>query len=159
MNTVTLTTRSGRRIMSADSLMNAMLVFVPLTLVSELLGLGPILVFACAALSCVPLSYRLGQATESLGTRLGPVSGGLLNATFGNAAELIISIFALNHGLVVVVRTSLIGSIVGQLLLILGTSLLVAGLKHKELSFSRSLVQINFDLFVKTPRQPGARWG
>lgn len=93
-------------------------------------------------------SCRLGQATESLAARLGPVSGGLLNATFGNAAELIISVAALSHGLVVVVRTSLIGSVLGQLLLVLGTSLLVAGIRHKELRFSRSLVQINFTLLA-----------
>jgi Ca2+:H+ antiporter len=76
------------------------------------------------------------------------VAGGLLNATFGNAAELIISIAALNQGLFLVVRTSLVGSIVGQLLLVLGTSLLAAGLKHRKLAFSRSLVQINFTLMA-----------
>ena len=125
-----------------------MLVFLPLAIAGELLWFGAVFVFVCACLSCVPLSYWLGQATEALGTRLGPVSGGLLNATFGNAAELIIAIFALSHGLVVVVRTTLIGSILGQLLLVLGTSLLVAGIKHKDLGFSRHLVQINFTLMA-----------
>ena len=99
-------------------------------------------------MSCIPLSYRLGQATEALGSRLGPVSGGLLNATFGNAAELIISVIALSHGLFVVVRTTLIGSILGQLLLVLGTSLLVAGIKHKDLGFSRPMVQTYFALMA-----------
>ena len=97
-------------------------------------------------MSCVPLSYWLGQATEALGNRLGPVTGGLLNATFGNAAEMIISIFALSHGLFIVVRSALIGSILGQLLL--GTSLLLAGMKHGNLRFSKSLVQINFTLMA-----------
>ena len=104
--------------------------------------------FGFAALSCIALSYRLGQATESLGARLGPIAGGLLNATFGNAAELIISIVALHQGLFIVVRTSLIGSILGQLLLVLGTSLLVAGLMYRNLSFSRTLIQINFTVMV-----------
>lgn len=134
--------------MNTGSVANAMLVFVPLAIMGELLGFGPVFVFGCTALSCIPLSYWLGQATEALGTRFGPVSGGLLNATFGNAAELIISTMALSHGLFIVVRTSLIGSVLGQLLLVLGTSLLVAGLKHKNLRFSRALVQINFTLMA-----------
>ena len=115
---------------------------------SERYGLWPGFVFGFAALSCIALSYRLGQATESLGARLGPIAGGLLNATFGNAAELIISIVALHQGLFIVVRTSLIGSILGQLLLVLGTSLLVAGLMYRNLSFSRTLIQINFTVMV-----------
>ena len=134
--------------MNFGAVSNLMLAFVPLGIAGEHLGFGGIFVFACSALACVPLSYRLGQATEALGSRLGPVSGGLLNATFGNAAELIISIFALSHGLMIVVRTALIGSILGQLLLVLGTSLLLAGLKHGSLRFSRSLVQINFTLMA-----------
>ena len=125
-----------------------MLIFVPLAVGAEYLDIGGAAGFAFAALACVPLSYWLGQATEALASRLGPVSGGLLNATFGNAAELMISIFALTHGLFVVVRTALIGSILGQLLLVLGTSLLIAGLKHGELRFSKSLVQVNFTLIV-----------
>ncbi len=129
-------------------LMNIMLLCIPLAIVGHLYDFGPIFVFSCSALACVPLSFRLGQATESLGTRLGPVSGGLLNATFGNAAELIISVAALSHGLLVVVRTSLIGSILGQLLLVLGTSLLVAGIKYKNLGFSRALAQTNFTLMA-----------
>ena len=135
-------------LINARNVINAMLVFAPLAIVGERLGLGGIFVFGCAALSCIPLSYWLGQSTESLGARLGPVSGGLLNATFGNAAELIISIVALSHGLLIVVRTALIGSILGQLLLVLGTSLLLAGIKHRRLSFSRDLVQANFTLLV-----------
>jgi Ca2+:H+ antiporter len=125
-----------------------MLVFLPLAVVGEMLGFGGVFVFVCAASSCVPLSYWLGRSTEALGARLGPVSGGLLNATFGNAAELIISVFALSHGLFIVVRAALIGSILGQLLLVLGTALLLAGLKHGTLSFSRTLVQINFTLMA-----------
>ena len=76
------------------------------------------------------------------------MAGGLLNATFGNAAEVVISVLALSHGLYIVVRTGLVGSILGQLLLVLGTSLLVAGLKHRKLGFSQPLVQVNFILMV-----------
>ena len=137
-----------RKRFNGGLVMNAMLVFVVLAIASDRYGLSPVLIFAFSALACVGLSYRLGQATESLGSRLGPVAGGLLNATFGNAAELIISIMALHHGLFVVVRTGLIGSILGQLLLVLGTSLLLAGLKYRNLDFSRPLVQINFTLMA-----------
>ena len=137
-----------RRFIGTGPIANLMLVFVVLAIVGEYMHLGPIFVFTFAALSCIPLSYRLGQSTEVLGSRLGPVSGGLLNATFGNAAELIISIIALNHGLFIVVRTTLVGSIVGQLLLVLGTSLLLAGLKHRNLGFNRDLVQANFTLMA-----------
>tara|TARA_Y100000031_G_scaffold52571_1_gene60133 strand:+ start:291 stop:1310 length:1020 start_codon:yes stop_codon:yes gene_type:complete len=128
--------------------MTAMLLFIPLAVMGRLFDLGAVFTFVCAALSCVPLSYRLGQATEEVGTRLGRVTGGLLNATFGNAAELIISIAAVNHDLVIVVRMTIIGSVLGQLLLVLGTSLLLAGLKYRELIFSRALVQTNFTLIV-----------
>lgn len=140
--------RNARFLLGRGSVMNVMLLFIPLAVLGGLYNFGPVFVFACAALSCVPLSYRLGQATEALGAQLGPVAGGLLNATFGNAAELIISIAALSHGLFFVVRMTLIGSILGQLLLVLGTSLLVAGLKHRNLSFSRTLAQMNFTLMA-----------
>ena len=135
-------------VINRETIMNGMLVFIPLTIVGTWLDMSPVMVFTCAAVSCVGLSYRLGQATESIGSRLGPVAGGLLNATFGNAAELVISIMALQHGLFIVVRTGLIGSILGQLLLVLGTSLLLAGLKYRNLGFSRTLVQINFTLMI-----------
>ena len=148
MSTLTLASMTTRRVFAPRVVLNMMMVAVPLALLGEYLHLGGAFVFVCAALACIPLSYWLGQATEALGVRLGPVSGGLLNATFGNAAEMIISIFALTHGLFVVVRTALIGSILGQLLLVLGTSLLLAGFKHGELRFSRSLVQVNFTLIA-----------
>ena len=138
---------SRRRLMlSKGHFWNAMLIFIPLAIAGQWLGIGPVFVFACAALACVPLSFRLGQATESLGDRMGPVAGGMLNATFGNSAEMIITVVALNHGLYELVRATLIGSIIGQLLLVLGTSLLLAGLKYKNLRFSKPLVQINFAL-------------
>ena len=138
----------GKRAIGTGTVMSALLVLAPLAFAGELYGFGSVFVFTCSALACVPLSYWMGRATESLSSRLGPVSSGLLNATFGNAAELIIAITALSQGLFIVVRTTLIGSILGQLLLVLGTSLLVAGLRHKNLVFSQPLVQINFTLMA-----------
>jgi len=129
-------------------MLNPMSLICPLAIVGNLYSFGPVFVFSCSALSCLPLSYWLGESTEFLGARFGPVSGGLLNATFGNAAEVILSIVALSNGLFLIVRTTLIGSILGQLLLVLGTSLLLAGFRHKKLVFSQSLVQINFTLMT-----------
>src|SRR6476660_2444323 len=80
----------------------------------------------------------MGEATEHLSARTGPAVGGLLNATFGNAAELIIAIAALRAGLVDLVKASITGSILGNLLLILGLSLLAAGLGRSELKFNRT---------------------
>ena len=137
-----------RALLTKSQIWNAALIFVVLAIGGHWLGASPVFVFVCAALACIPLSFRLGQATECLGSRLGPVGGGLLNATFGNAAELIITVIALNHGLYTLVRTALIGSIIGQLLLVLGTSLLLAGFKYKEMRFSKPLVQTNFALML-----------
>ena len=84
------------------------------------------------ALAIIPLAGLMGESTEQLAHRLGPGIGGLLNATFGNAAELIIALFALFNGLDEVVKASLTGSIIGNLLLVLGASLLAGGLKFND---------------------------
>ena len=101
-------------------------------------GADHVLVFVIACLAILPLSQYLGEATEHLAERTGPTVGGFLNATFGNAAELIISIFALRAGLIELVKASLIGSILGNLLLILGLSLMAAGMKKNLFSFNRT---------------------
>jgi Ca2+:H+ antiporter len=101
-------------------------------------GAEPVLVFAVACLAILPLSQFLGEATEHLAERTGPTVGGFLNATFGNAAEVIISIFALRAGLIELVKASIIGSILGNLLLILGLSLMAAGMKKNMFSFNRT---------------------
>ena len=101
-------------------------------------GAEPWLVFAVACLAILPLSQFLGEATEHLAERTGPTVGGFLNATFGNAAELIIAIFALQAGLIELVKASIIGSILGNLLLILGLSLMAAGMKKHLFTFNRT---------------------
>ena len=121
----------------------ATLVFTIGVLAMELLH-GPTLVlFAVSALALIGLAWVLGQATESLGHHSGPRIGGILNATFGNAAELIITIFALSAGLTTVVKASIIGSIIGNVLLVLGASLLIGGLKNGVQSFSSEIAGIN----------------
>jgi Ca2+:H+ antiporter len=114
----------------------------------ELLHAPTLLLFAVAALALVGLAWVLGQATESLGDHAGPRIGGILNATFGNAAELIITIFALAAGLTTVVKASIIGSIIGNVLLVLGASILVGGLKNGVQSFSVEIAGINASMLA-----------
>ncbi len=107
-----------------------MLVFIPLAFVAEFLLHNPLLIFVFSCLALIPLAGLLGEATEELAIHTGPQIGGLLNATLGNAAELIIAIVALSQGRIDLVKASLTGSIIGNLLLILGASLLLGGLRH-----------------------------
>ena len=117
--------------------MNWLLVFVPLTLALEHVAPHQHLwVFVSAALAILPLAKWMTQATEHLATKTGEGLGGLLNATFGNAAELIIALTALRAGLYDVVKASLAGSIVGNILLVLGAAMLAGGLRHREQSYN-----------------------
>ncbi|ABG05490.1 calcium/proton exchanger [Rubrobacter xylanophilus DSM 9941] len=115
---------------------------------AELLHAPLALVFPLSAAALVGLAWVLGQATESLGHHAGPRVGGLLNATFGNAAELIITLFALAAGLTTVVKASIIGSIIGNALLVLGASMLLGGLKNGTQSFSATIAGINASMLA-----------
>ena len=105
--------------------------------VVELLHAPTLVIFALTALALIGLAWVLGQATESLAGHAGPRVGGILNATFGNAAELIIALFALSKGLTGVVKASITGSIIGNILLVLGLSFLAGGLKFRKQEFNR----------------------
>jgi len=115
-----------------------LLLAVPASVVLNAQHASPILIFATACLGVLPLAGLMGRATEQISERTGPTIGGLLNATFGNAAELIIAIVALRAGLVDLVKASITGSILGNLLLILGLSLVAGGLKSPILRFNRT---------------------
>jgi len=104
-----------------------LLPFIVIALVLDLLGASAILVFFASALGVVPTAALMGRATEELSHRAGPGVGGLLNVTFGNAPELIIALFALNAGLHEVVKASIVGSILGNLLLVMGAAFLIGG--------------------------------
>jgi len=117
----------------------ALLVFVPVALVANFLGARPIVVFALSALAIIPLSGILGAATEAVAEHTTPAIGGVLSATMGNLAELIIASVALRAGLIDLVKASITGSILGNLLLVLGIALLAGGLKYREQKFSRHL--------------------
>lgn len=116
-----------------------MLVFVPIAILLEFLAPQQhLLVFLMAALAIVPLAGWLGRATEQLAERSGEGVGGLLNATFGNATELIIALSALRAGLHDVVKASVVGSIVGNILLVMGAAMLSGGLRHHEQQYNAS---------------------
>jgi Ca2+:H+ antiporter len=117
----------------------ALLVFVPIAIVARLLDAPPIAVFILSALAIVPLSGVMGAATESVAEHTSPAIGGVLSATMGNLAELIIASVALKAGLIDLVKASITGSILGNLLLVLGIALFAGGLKFKIQKFNRNL--------------------
>ena len=121
-----------------------LLPFIPLAIALELTHASATIVFVCSALGIIPTAALMGRATEELAARSGPGVGGLLNVTFGNAPELIIALFALGAGLQEVVKASLIGSILGNILLVLGASMLIGGLKTKKLvqKFDRTAANV-----------------
>jgi Ca2+:H+ antiporter len=123
--------------------LNWLLVFIPIAIGLNWYGAIPILVFATSALSIMPLAELMGSATENLSKTLGETFGGLLNASLNNAPEIIIAGFALHQGLVPIVKASLTGSIVGNLLLGLGLAMFAGGVKYRRQSFDPSVAQIN----------------
>ena len=125
-----------------------MLLFVPISLVAEMLHAPGIAVFVLAALAIIPLAGVMGKATEELAMHAGPTVGGLLNATLGNMAELIIAVIAIREGLFDVVKASLTGSIVGNILLVLGLSMLVGGCRHKSQEFNPKAAGMNSLMLV-----------
>lgn len=122
----------------------ALLLLVPVALAMEFLDIGGhTSMFVVSALALVPLAAVLGSATEEVAVHTGPKIGGLLNATLGNAAELIITIVALREGLVTVVKASITGSIIGNVLLVLGASVFLGGLKHGVQKFDPRNAGVN----------------
>jgi len=126
-----------------DKILLCMLVFVPISFITEWLHLHPVIVFVTSGLAIIPLAAWIANSTEEIATVVGPSLGGLLNATFGNATEMIISIVALRAGLVEVVKASITGTIVANLLLALGAAIFLGGLRFKEQSFQPKVARIN----------------
>lgn len=115
----------------------AMLVALPLAVIGEYAHWSPLVVFFMSALGVVPLAGYIGEATEAMAVRTGPKIGGLLNATLGNAAELIITLVAIRAGLLELVKASITGSIIGNLLLVMGGAMLYGGIKNGVQIFNR----------------------
>ncbi len=125
-----------------------LMIAIPLAVVASLGHWSPIWIFALSALGVIPLAGLIGDATEALAHYTGPRIGGLLNATLGNAAELIITIAAIRQGLLELVKASITGSILGNLLLVLGMSVVLGGLRHGVQTFDRKHATSNSILLV-----------
>jgi Ca2+:H+ antiporter len=126
-----------------------LLAFIPVTVWAHFTETSPSLVFFLSAIAIVPLARFIGQATEEIASQTTAAVGGLLNATFGNVTEFIIGIFALRAGLIEVVKASITGSIIGNLLLVLGSAMLAGGWGRKKQTFNRtSILASGSTLFI-----------
>lgn len=130
------------------NILKYLLIFIPISFVGEFIHFPPTLMFILAALSIIPLAGLMGEATEEISFYTGPKIGGFLNATFGNATELIISFFALKAGLFDVVKSSIAGSVIGNILLVLGASMLFGGIKHKNQTFNKKVVEVSSSMLL-----------
>ncbi|MDQ3807857.1 MAG: cation transporter, partial [Thermoproteota archaeon] len=128
--------------MSKSSAIYILLIFAPLAAGLEFVHVDHLVLFVVSAIALVPLAKLIGDSTEHLSTHYGPTAGSLLNVTFGNAAEIIISVVAINAGLLDLVKASITGSIIGNILLIFGLSIIAGGFRYKEQSFSRENIGI-----------------
>lgn len=128
--------------------LNLLLIFIPIAAVFHFTHQPPLWTFLASGLAIIPLAGWMGRATESLAVKLGAGIGGLLNATFGNAAEMIIAFQGLRAGLTEVVKASITGSILGNILLVLGLSILAGGLKHKNQTFNRTAASMSATLMT-----------
>ncbi len=138
-----------KKLLSATNWLNYLLVFVPVAIVLEyVVHPSPVYVFAVSALAIVPLAGIMGDATEKLAGKLGEGLGGLLNATFGNAAELIIAILALRAGLHDLVKASITGSIIGNVLLVFGLSVVVGGTRYSTQKFNKTAASVGTTMLV-----------
>ena len=126
--------------------LNYLLIFIPVALWLSWSSANPLLVFAAAALTILPLSKVVGSSTETLGYSIGPTLGGLLNASMGNAPELIIGVFALKNGLITVVKASLTGSILGNLLLTLGLAMFAGGMRYPKQQFNVRAARLSISM-------------
>lgn len=129
--------------LNKDNIFLALLLFITISIAGHFLHWSSLTIFITSALAIVPLAAWMGTATEEIAVVLGPSLGGLLNATFGNATELIIGLVALNAGLIDVVKASITGSIIGNLLLVMGLSMFLGGLRYKEQTFQPIVARTN----------------
>ncbi|MBF0457886.1 MAG: calcium/proton exchanger [Nitrospirae bacterium] len=125
-----------------------LLIFFPIAFILELTHASGTLIFITSALAIVPLASIMGNATEHLSEKVGAGIGGFLNATFGNAAELIIAIIAIKEGMYHVVKASITGSIIGNILLVLGLSFFAGGLKQKCVKFNATAANLNSTMLI-----------
>lgn len=125
-----------------------LLIFVPISIIGEFLHFPQTVIFLLSALAIIPLAGIMGESTEVISYYAGNRIGGFLNATFGNATELIIAFFAMKAGLFDVVKASIAGSVLGNILLVLGLSMLAGGLKHKTQYFSQKVIDVTASMLL-----------
>ncbi len=121
-----------------DSFFYLFFFYLPLPIIGKAFGAPDTFIFLTACLAIVPLAWLMGKSTEYIADRVGSGTAGLLNATFGNACELIIAFAALRAGLIDIVKATITGSIIGNILLVLGGSMLLGGLRHETQTFNRT---------------------
>lgn len=125
-----------------------LLVFIPVSLLAEFLHFSQPLIFIFSALAIIPLAGVMGESTEAISHYAGNRIGGFLNATFGNATELIIAFFAMKAGLFDVVKASIAGSVIGNILLVLGLSMFIGGIKYKTQYFSQKVINVTASMLT-----------
>lgn len=125
-----------------------LLIFLPLTFIGKAMGLSETMLFISSSLAIIPLAGIMGKSTDAISCYCGQKIGGLLNATFGNATELIIAFVAMKAGMFDVVKASLAGSVIGNILLVLGMSMLVGGVRFKVQTFNRNSINITASMLL-----------
>ena len=128
--------------LSKSSAIYVLLIFAPIAAGLEFAHADHLILFAVSAIALIPLAKLIGDSTEHLATYYGPTAGSLLNVTFGNAAEIIIAVVAISAGLLDLVKASITGAIIGNILLILGLSVIAGGFRYKEQTFSRENIGV-----------------
>lgn len=137
------------KLISGTNALLLLLIFIPVALVLEyVVPASGVWIFVTSSLAIIPLAALMGRATEQLAERLGEGVGGLLNATFGNAAELIIAIMALQAGFYELVKASITGSIIGNILLVFGAGVLFGGLRYPSQRFNRTAAGLGTTMLV-----------
>ncbi|AFZ43934.1 calcium/proton antiporter, CaCA family [Halothece sp. PCC 7418] len=129
--------------LNKNTIFFGLLLFIPISLLGHWLHWDEVSIFLTASLAIIPLAAFMGEATEEIAIVVGPTLGGLLNATFGNATELILAFIALKSGLISVVKATITGSIISNLLLVMGFAMLLGGLRYKEQVFQSEVARVN----------------
>ena len=128
--------------------LSILLIFLPVAIIGQFVGLSATILFGCSALAIIPLAGIMGKSTDVISCFCGQKIGGLLNATFGNATELIIAFVAMKAGLFDVVKASLAGSVIGNILLVLGMSMLAGGIKYKTQKFNKQSINMTSSMLL-----------
>lgn len=125
-----------------------LLIFVPISFIAKFMHASGTVMFLLSCASIIPLAGLMGEGTEEISFYSGPKIGGFLNGTFGNATELIISFFALKKGLFEVVKSSIAGAVIGNILLVIGASMLAGGLKYKTQKFNKKVTEVTSSMLL-----------